>query len=231
MYLVEAFYSLQGEGKFAGTPSIFLRFGGCNLTCRGFSANGCDSNYAVVKNSEWQKIESFNELKNKIDALDAPQNADIVLTGGEPSLFLQTDILKELVEFYSNKRICVETNATVNIDFVKHSYLKNLTFAMSVKLSNSGEEFSKRVNKGAILAIANNASAFFKFVASNSNDENEIKEIANISPHTEIYCMPLGATMNELNKNAKYVFEMCIKNGWNYSDRLHIRIYNDKKGV
>lgn len=32
----EIFYSIQGEGRFAGVPSVFLRTFGCNFTCQGF---------------------------------------------------------------------------------------------------------------------------------------------------------------------------------------------------
>ena len=32
----EAFYSVQGEGRFVGVPSVFLRVFGCNFECRGF---------------------------------------------------------------------------------------------------------------------------------------------------------------------------------------------------
>jgi len=35
--IAELFYSLQGEGQYIGTPSVFLRVFGCNFTCSGFS--------------------------------------------------------------------------------------------------------------------------------------------------------------------------------------------------
>jgi len=34
--VTEKFLSIQGEGKFVGTPSVFVRFFNCNLQCRGF---------------------------------------------------------------------------------------------------------------------------------------------------------------------------------------------------
>ncbi len=42
----ELFYSAQGEGRFVGVPSVFLRTFGCNFTCSGF---GCAPN---VKSTE-----------------------------------------------------------------------------------------------------------------------------------------------------------------------------------
>jgi len=151
---------------------------------------------------------------------------DIVLTGGEPTLYYQK--LYPIIEKFEN--ITIETNATINIDFIKYPAFKNVTFAMSVKLSNSGEEYSKRVNKKAIKNIANNAkNSFFKFVI-HSDMSEEIKDITQ-GINLPIYCMPLGETKEELEKNAPFVFEFCLKHNYFYSDRIHIRLFSKKRGV
>ena len=34
--IAELFYSIQGEGRYMGVPSVFLRTFGCNFSCKGF---------------------------------------------------------------------------------------------------------------------------------------------------------------------------------------------------
>jgi organic radical activating enzyme len=223
----EIFYSIQGEGKYAGCPSVFVRVGGCNLKCPGFGEKGCDSYYAVdnAYKNEWKKM-SIEEIKKEILKYEK-YNPHLVITGGEPMLFYKE--IYPLIEWFKNL-ITIETNTTIDIDFEKYPAYKNVAFAMSVKLSNSGEEYEKRVKKSVIDKYASNAKkSFFKFVI----DGDLKKEIEEITENTDIsiYCMPLGASKEELEKNAPFVFEFCLKNGYRYSDRIHIRLFGKKKGV
>jgi organic radical activating enzyme len=222
--IVEIFYSIQGEGKFIGHPSLFIRVGGCNLSCPAFSPHGCDSFYAVDKKykSSW-KMMSIAEI---IAEIEKYYPCDIVLTGGEPTLYYKK--LYPIIEKFNN--ITIETNTTINIDFIKYPAYKNVTFAMSVKLSNSGEKYQNRVKKDAIKNIATNAkNSFFKFVI-NDDKFDEIKDIIQ-NLKNDVYCMPLGENKKTLEKNAPFVFNFCLKHNFNYSDRVHIRLFSKKRGV
>lgn len=250
--IVELFYSIQGEGKYIGEPSIFIRFGGCNLACAGFGVQnpdhdsqlGCDSYYAVdVKHykSTWQKIESAHTLFAQVMALipNEQKLPNIVLTGGEPLINANQPEFYELITLLLDRgfNVHVETNGTIMLDFAQCPAYCHLVFAMSVKLSNSGEKYEKRVQKSAIQNIANHAQeAFFKFVLDESMVHNgsalsEINDIASTAPNLPIYCMALGKNNAELTNNAIKVIDFCLHNGFKYTDRLHIRVWNDKKGV
>lgn len=104
----EIFYSLQGEGYHTGTPAIFIRFSGCNLRC-----NFCDTehNSGTIMNIE-QII---------AEVMKYPQAPLIVLTGGEPSLFINEEFIAQLKR-ETSKYIAIETNGThplpTNIDWV-----------------------------------------------------------------------------------------------------------------
>ena len=56
MRVNEIFYSLQGEGHFAGTPAVFIRFSGCNLRC-----SFCDTDHSSF--SEMTEEEIVAEAK------------------------------------------------------------------------------------------------------------------------------------------------------------------------
>ena len=98
MRVNEIFYSLQGEGFHTGTASVFVRLSGCNLRC-----NFCDTRHESGEEMSMQQI---------IDAVNRwPQAPLLVLTGGEPSLWIDEDFVAAL-KSQTGKMIAIETNGT-----------------------------------------------------------------------------------------------------------------------
>ncbi len=98
MYPVnEIFYSLQGEGFNTGTASVFIRFSGCNLRCA-----FCDTEH------ESHTMMSLPQLVEEV--MRFPNAPLIVLTGGEPALFVDNELIKALK--MTGKTIAIETNGT-----------------------------------------------------------------------------------------------------------------------
>ena len=97
--IVEIFHSVQGEGFHAGIPSIFIRFGGCNLRCA-----WCDTDFDI-----WTDM-NIAEIVNELSKYDCDR---IIFTGGEPAmqdLVKLSEFLKPLGYYLS-----IETNGTISI--------------------------------------------------------------------------------------------------------------------
>lgn len=92
----EIFYSLQGEGFHTGTPALFIRFSGCNLKC-----SFCDTKH---EGGDWMSDEEIVEK-----AIQCPAKM-VVLTGGEPSLWIDETLIEKLHR--AGKYIAIETNGT-----------------------------------------------------------------------------------------------------------------------
>ena len=93
----EIFCSLQGEGYNTGVASVFIRFSGCNLKCA-----FCDTQH------QSHTIMSAPEIVDEV--MKYPDAPLIVLTGGEPSLFVDEQLLQAL--HLTGKKIAIETNGT-----------------------------------------------------------------------------------------------------------------------
>ena len=244
--------TIQGEGKLVGTPSVFIRFGKCNFTCEGFMVEyetpsgikkcACDSYFAVDKEFKdtWTKYKSYEDIVSEVDKLTNiytyDYKMDIVITGGEPLLYWNKEEFQKLLEHYINDghKVTIETNASLNLNFTKE-YQKKILFSMSVKLSNSLEPLKKRVNKETLTKVLTNTNeSYLKFVIGKDfkNDaKEEIREILKDIPKCEVFLMPMGDTAQQISENSEDVINMAIKNGYKYCDRLHIRVWDNKRGV
>jgi organic radical activating enzyme len=201
---------------------------------------GCDSWHAVDSDFShtWQKMDT-NQIVSKLDTMTPKGTTpDIVITGGEPLVYWRDSEFNNLLEYYHQRenKITIETNGSIDIDLDKE-YHKDLLFSISIKLSNSGESIDKRVNYKALTKMLNtNKSSYLKFVIDKKSIdilEKEILEIINrldISP-SRVFLMPLGANATDIEQNAEETINLAIKHGFRYSDRLHIRVWNNKRGV
>nr|WP_314069210.1 4Fe-4S cluster-binding domain-containing protein [uncultured Campylobacter sp.] len=162
------------------------------------------------------------------------QKPIVVITGGEPLLHHKEALFYEFVcELLARGyEVHFETNGTILVDFEKFPAYKSCIFAVSPKLSNSAEPRERRLNFAALRNLKQNAKdSFYKFVISPEFDaQPEIREIL-AACESEVYCMPRGADRRELESGAQFCVDFCLKNGYNYSDRLHIRIWGEKDGV
>ncbi|MGL4853424.1 MAG: 7-carboxy-7-deazaguanine synthase QueE [Phocaeicola sp.] len=114
----EIFYSLQGEGYYTGTPVVFVRFSGCNLTC-----SFCDTQHQEGEEMSDQTI---------LEAIATYPTKQVVLTGGEPSLWIDESFVDLLHQ--AGYYVTIETNGTrklpANLDWVTCSPKKGGRLAL-----------------------------------------------------------------------------------------------------
>lgn len=94
------FYTIQGEGPFAGRPAVFLRLAGCNLQCP-----GCDTEY-----TEGRRKQNTDAVVRSIKDNAGPSRL-VVITGGEPFRQNISYLCTALIE--DGFRVQVETNGTL----------------------------------------------------------------------------------------------------------------------
>lgn len=117
-YLVnEIFYSVQGEGRWAGRPAVFVRFARCNL----WTGREADRATAVCQFCDTDFVKAryrFGDSRDLVEMVTdlLPDNAwdrrtpMVVLTGGEPTLQVDRQLVTDLlaVPMY----VALETNGT-----------------------------------------------------------------------------------------------------------------------
>jgi 7-carboxy-7-deazaguanine synthase len=130
----EIFSSIQGEGVRAGTANLFLRFSGCNLKCSEddeYSGFFCDTEFSSGRDL------TIPEIINELNEADEGDCKSIVLTGGEPALQLDAELISALkAEGYY---LAIETNGTIalpaEIDWVTVSP-KSAEHTLAVRAAN-----------------------------------------------------------------------------------------------
>ena len=100
LQLAEIFYSVQGEGTWTGTPAVFVRLAGCNLSC-----TFCDTDYSL------KFLATVEDVVARVRAAggDCPM---VILTGGEPLAQAETLPLIDALRA-DGRRVHIESNGTI----------------------------------------------------------------------------------------------------------------------
>jgi organic radical activating enzyme len=103
LQLAEIFYSIQGEGAFSGTPAVFVRLAGCNLSC-----DFCDTDYSL------KFFAGVDDVVARVREIggDCPM---VILTGGEPLVQRETLLLIDALR-RDGRRVHIESNGTIYTD-------------------------------------------------------------------------------------------------------------------
>jgi len=256
MRIAEIFYSIQGEGKLTGVPSVFVRVSGCNLRC-----TWCDTPYA-----SWSPEGPDLSIEQIVEEVLKHPTSHVVLTGGEPMMF--KDIVPLIVALKGHgKHITVETAGTLwqselpagSIDLA----------SISPKLSNStpwqreGGRFAAahehhRINLPVLRRFATGGPEStageepastsrvvldrqWKFVISSPDNLREVESLLTALnsqlpteqriPPTDILLMPEATDAEALTVRSRTLAELCKQKGYRLSPRLHVYLWGNTKGT
>jgi 7-carboxy-7-deazaguanine synthase len=231
MLISEIFYSVQGEGALVGVPSVFIRTSGCNLRCR-----WCDTPYA-----SWNPEGREMSLDALLQAVNAHPTRHVVVTGGEPMVAKEMPrLLQRLHE--TGKHITIETAGTIAPGGVPCDLA-----SISPKLAHSAPEEASagrawmekherlRLQPQVLRAWCSNHDYQLKFVIASEADVPEVKRVIESTgmeiPPEKILLMPEGITQEALRARQRLLVEICKREGWRYSPRLHIDLFGNKRGT
>ncbi len=235
----EIFYTIQGEGKNLGKPSVFVRTSLCNLHCiwcdTDYTWNWENTPFETITNKKYKREDYILEATAEDIASEIRQYGcyHIVLTGGEP--MMQQKELVSLMSILKSENPSyffeIETNGTLKPSTEFDDLIDQ--YNVSPKLANSNNEKKIRLKPHALDYYANHSNSNFKFVIANEDDLEEVIEIIHLHKinSSKVYLMPEGTNPQSLKKKQAWLIEICKRYGFNYTDRLHIHIYGSKRGV
>lgn len=217
--VVEIFESINGEGRRVGQLAIFIRLQKCNLNC-----SYCDTRWANEDDAPYTLM-SEDEIYDRILKSGIK---NITLTGGEPLLHKDVEILLEKIGENPNLSLEIETNGSIELE--KFSKLKNPPlFTMDYKLPSSKMENKMCLDNFKYLTLKDTV----KFVVGTIEDLKKAKEIIerySLIGKCAVYFSPVFNSIDPI-EIVKFMKENRL-NGVNLQLQIHKFIWDpESKGV
>ena len=227
MKISEIFYSIQGEGMLAGTPSVFLRTSGCNLRC-----TWCDTPY-----TSWKPEGEDRPMGGILADVRRHWATHVVVTGGEP--MIQEDVVPltaRLKDF--GLHITIETAGTVYQPVACDLMSISPKLAHSTPHRREGGRWAAqherlRYQPEVLKKLMAGYAYQLKFVVAAPEDLKEIEKMVTEieADRGRVILMPEGTDAQTLYERARWLVDICKNTHFRYGPRLHIDLYGNERGV
>lgn len=218
------FYTIQGEGPFAGSPAVFVRLAGCNLQCP-----MCDTEYTkrrvitvdeivVQILSTWTggKVAAYGAERHHLDPI-------VVITGGEPFRQNVSELVNTLLGL--DVRVQIETNGTLPPSPGMDLKNGDLTIVCSPKTGKINPKLAEHVQAFKYVATADSLAISTDGLPTHALlHPTGNKGLARPPQGWEglVYLQPADEQDEALNKaNTQAVVASCLRNGYRLCLQMH----------
>lgn len=220
----EIFHSIQGEGRYAGTPSLFIRLCRCNRTC-----SFCDTEFNTIN-----RVLTLGEMKEIVDGYP---DTTIIWTGGEP--LLQFEAIENLAQMDGSKARHdwhIETDGDFLCNVAEQipngiSYDRLFDTIDYLVCSPKGINTAKKIYRDLFEYYEEKMMPELDCFESKVATDLETTNVDLVPYATSL--MPLSFEDEVKTKEVKKrVAEYCIKNNIRFTSRLQVDIWGfAKRGV
>ncbi len=207
----------------AGVPSVFIRTSGCNLRC-----TWCDTPY-----TSWDPEGTEMSVGEIVERAKSFGAWHAVVTGGEPMIAAAISELTHAL----NMHVTIETAGTV------YAPVKCDLMSISPKLRNSipvdredgrwAAQHDRLRYRPAVLKQLMEYPYQLKFVVMSPDDLDEITRIVEetSADRKHVLLMPEGTGAEVIAERGRWIAEICKREGFRYSPRLHVDLWGNRRGV
>jgi len=220
MRVSEVFFSVQGEGRNAGIPTVFVRLQGCNLAMRGGACSYCDSAYAWSP-EDGEEL-TVDEVVRRVKSLKS--NGWTLISGGEPLWQIEETekLIRELKQL--GYFVEIETNGTVGPP--RWMSLVD-AWSVDIKCPSSGVCGVSKLG-----AWNRRKRDMLKFVVGTQEDLQWTKQvIESIKPKSTVLISPVAKKQGTWSREwLQECAEFCKEQNVRLSLQIHKIIYGNERG-
>ncbi len=227
MKVSEIFYSIQGEGILAGVPSVFVRLSGCNLRCV-----WCDTPY-----TSWSPEGRNVAIAGILTSVRGFSPTHVVVTGGEPMISPECVELTRQLKQASLLHVTVETAGTVYQPVACDLMSISPKLGSSTPFEREGGRWAAqhdrlRYQPEVLRRLMAEYPYQLKFVVTAPDDLAEIEKIVEetAADRGRVVLMPEGTDAETIRERALWLVDLCKRERYRYSPRLHVDLWGNERG-